>query len=83
MSFTSHTGKDATALSGVGVLAPHAQAMYIGTAGDLAVKTARGDGTTVTFAGLVSGTILPVAIKEVVSFTGTVTTLIALYPEAE
>jgi len=73
MSFTSHTGKDAAALSAVGVLAPHAQAMYIGT----------GDGTTVTFAGLVSGTILPVAIKEVVSFTGTVTTLIALYSEAE
>jgi hypothetical protein len=57
--------------------------MYIGSAGDLAVKTARGDGTTVTFSGLVSGTILPVAIKEVVSFTGTVTTLVALYPEAE
>ena len=49
MSFTSHTGKDAAALSAVGVLSPHAQAMYIGSAGDLAVKTARGDGTTVTF----------------------------------
>jgi len=83
MSFTSHTGKDAENLTGDGVLTPHAKAMYIGSAGDLVVKMARGDGTNVTFSGLVSGTTLPFAIREVVSFTGTVTTLVACYPEAK
>lgn len=47
--------------------------LYVGGAGDVAVDTA--DGTTVTFSGVVAGTVLPIRVTRVWA-TGTTATLI-------
>ena len=54
-----------------------ARALYIGGAGNVNVDVA--DGTTVVFAGLSAGTILPVRVKRVRSTSTTATNIVALY----
>lgn len=51
-----------------------AAALYVGGAGNVAVTTE--DGTTLTFAGVQSGSILPVKVSRVLA-TGTTATAIA------
>ncbi|MEY2875998.1 MAG: hypothetical protein RLZZ373_3369 [Pseudomonadota bacterium] len=50
--------------------------LYIGTAGDLAVRM--GDGTDVTFANVPAGTIMPVRVKRVRAAT-TADDIVALW----
>lgn len=50
------------------VMGTKARALYIGTGGNITVVT--NDGTSTTFHNVVSGTILPVSVKQV-SSTGT------------
>lgn len=54
-----------------------ARALYIGGAGDLAIKCQAGD-TTVTFSAVPAGTIIPVAAYNVMAAT-TATSIVALY----
>ena len=54
-----------------------ARALYIGGAGNVNVDVA--DGTTVVFAGLAAGTILPVRVKRVRATSTTATNIVALY----
>lgn len=54
-----------------------ARALYIGGAGSVNVDVA--DGTTVVFAGLAAGTILPVRVKRVRATSTTATNIVALY----
>ena len=51
-----------------------AQAVYVGGAGNIAVKTE--DGTTLTFSGAQAGTILPVKTSQVLATGTTATNLI-------
>jgi hypothetical protein len=52
------------------------RALYIGGAGSVVVDTA--NSTSITFAGLTAGTILPINVKRVRT-GGTATNLVALY----
>lgn len=54
-----------------------ATAVYIGGAGNMKVITSLGQ--TVTFVGLVAGTILPVRVSRVFSTDTTATSLVGLY----
>ena len=54
-----------------------ARALYIGGAGN--VVAVRHDGTTVTFAGVQAGTVLPIAVRRVNSTSTTATSIVALY----
>lgn len=58
------------------ILSPHARALYVGGAGDVAVETP--DGTTATFTAVPTGTILPVQAKKVLSTGTTATAIVAL-----
>jgi hypothetical protein len=51
--------------------------LYIGGAGDVKVDMALGN--TVTFVGLLAGSILPVQVKRVYSTDTTATSIVALY----
>lgn len=53
------------------------RAVYIGGDGNLRVDMASGD--TVTFSGLVAGSVLPVQVKKVYSTSTTATNILALY----
>ncbi len=53
------------------------RAIWCGVAGDIAVITF--DGTTVTFVGVLAGSVLPVACTRVLSTGTTATSLLALY----
>ncbi len=56
----------------------NARALYIGGAGDVAIKCQEGD-TAVTFSGVAAGTILPVAAAIVMSTNTSATLIVALY----
>lgn len=53
------------------------QGLWVGGAGDVVVVTAKG--TTVTIEGVAAGTLLPIAVKKVVSSGTTATKLRACY----
>ena len=53
------------------------KSLYIGGTGNVNVDTA--NGTTVVFAGLPAGSILPVRVKRVRSTSTTATSIVALY----
>jgi hypothetical protein len=53
--------------------------LFVGGAGNVAVTTAKG--TTLTFTGVVAGTILPVMVAKVLSTGTTATNIAALYHE--
>lgn len=55
-----------------------ARALYIGGAGDVVVDMV-GSGSTITFAGLAAGTILPVRAARVRSTSTTATNIVALW----
>ena len=58
-------------------LARTPRAVYVGGAGNLNVDMS--DGTTILFANLTAGTILPVRVKRVRATSTTATSLVALY----
>lgn len=55
----------------------NAKALYIGGAGNVAVQTTGGD--TVTFVGMLAGTILPVECRKLMSTNTTATNIVGLY----
>jgi len=65
------TGNDSTDLT----IFP--RAIYVGGAGNVKVITLGGD--TVTFSGMLAGTVLPVRVKRVFSTDTTATNLLGLY----
>lgn len=58
-------------------LTADARSLYIGGAGNASVVTANGD--TVTFVGLLAGSILPVRIRRVNATDTTATNIVAIY----
>lgn len=58
------------------VFPAHADAIYVGGAGDVAVRTVRG--TTLTFSGMQAGSVLPVRCDMVMSTNTTATNLVGL-----
>jgi hypothetical protein len=58
-------------------LAIGATAIYVGVGGDIKVTTSLGQ--TVTFVGVVTGSVLPVRVKRVFDTDTTATTMIGLY----
>lgn len=54
------------------------RALYIGGAGDVAVKF-YGNDTAVTFAGVAAGTVLPIRPVRVMSTNTTATNIVAIY----
>lgn len=65
------TPHDSTNLSDV------CRALYIGTAGNMAVVTA--DGATVLFSNVPAGSIIPIAVSRVNSTNTTASAIVALY----
>lgn len=65
------TGNDSTDLT------VYPRAIYVGGAGNVKVITLGGD--TVTFSGVLAGTVLPVRVKRVFSTDTTATNLIGIY----
>lgn len=59
-------------------ISPVPRALYIGGAGDVALRAA-GDGADVTFVGLTAGSILPVRAQYVRATGTTATNIVALY----
>lgn len=59
-------------------LATHTRGIWVGGAGDIVLTLAR-DGASVTFAGAVAGTVIPVRAKRVHSTDTTATNLVGLY----
>lgn len=55
-----------------------ARGLYIGVAGNVAVKLRGNTGTTITFIGLLQGVIYPIAAQRVMSTDTTATNIIAL-----
>lgn len=70
VDFAAVTPSDSTVLSGV-------RALYIGVAGNLAVR-AVGSSTTVTFTAVPAGMLLPIAVDRVMAAT-TATNIVVLY----
>lgn len=68
---TAVTPSDSTDLSG-------ARAVYVGTAGDLAVR-AKGDDSAVTLPNVPAGAIIPVQIDRVMSTGTTASDIVALF----
>jgi hypothetical protein len=66
------TKSDATTYS------PPFRALWVGGAGDVAVKTKVG-GSAVTFVGVAAGTILPVNAYQVMSTNTTATSIVGIY----
>lgn len=66
------TASDSTHLGNV-------RSLFIGGDGNVAVTTAKG--TTLTFTGVVAGSILPVMVTKVLSTGTTATNIVALYHE--
>ena len=64
------TPSDATVLS-------NTRALYIGTAGNLAVTM--NDGVSATFSNVIGGTILPVQVTKVLSTGTTASNIVAMY----
>lgn len=59
------------------VLDPTTRALWIGTTGDLAVRTIGGD--TITLANVQNGTLLPLAVDQVLSTGTTASDIVALW----
>lgn len=77
MALTFNTAENAFAITPSDVTDISATSLYIGGAGNLAVLTAGAD--TVTFNGVLAGTILPVEVTRVLSTGTTATNIIGLY----
>lgn len=84
MAMKDASGYDAPASNAFAVtpadgsdLAHAARALFVGGAGDIKVDTLGGD--TVTFTGVVAGSILPVRILKVYSTGTTATNIVAVY----
>jgi hypothetical protein len=73
--FVAVTASDSTLLSYNGVVS-RTKALYIGGAGDLAVKNDLD--TTVTFQNIPAGTLMPIAVSQVLAAT-TCTSVIACF----
>jgi hypothetical protein len=63
---------------------PTTRALYVGAAGNVVVKMADVDdpteaGNTVTFSGVLAGTVLPIQVRCVNSTSTTATDIVALY----
>ena len=58
-------------------LTKSSRALYVGVAGDIKITTVQGD--TVTFVGVLSGTILPIRVQRVFATGTTATSIISLY----
>ena len=73
-SIVAVTKSDSTDLTG-------ARGIYVGGAGDVAVKTVNGDSATtaVTISTVAAGTILPIRITRVMSTNTTATAILAFY----
>lgn len=65
---------DAFAVTPSDATTQRANAIYVGAAGNVAVKTE--DGTTVTFVGAQAGTILPVRTMQVLATNTTASSLV-------
>lgn len=59
------------------ILSPNCRALYVGGAGDVAVRML--DGSTPTFSGVLAGTILPIQVDKVLSAGTTATLMLGLY----
>jgi len=58
----------------------HTRGLYIGVAGDVSVEMIGEEGTTtVTFVGLLAGSILPVRVSRVNSTSTTATSIVAIW----
>ena len=85
-TFSNHeSGLDSPAKNAVAVtpndstdLTTAARALYIGGAGDVVVDMV-GTGSTITFAGVPAGTILPIRAARVRSTSTTATSIVALW----
>jgi hypothetical protein len=62
--------------SNTNLLPVYARGIYVGGSGNIALTTPNGD--TVTFIGVLAGTILPVCVSQVFATNTTATNLIAL-----
>lgn len=59
------------------VFAVATRAIYVGVAGNIAVRTANGDSVTLT--GVPAGSILPISVDKVMATNTTATTMLALW----
>lgn len=59
------------------VFAQETRGIYVGTTGDLAVAMA--DGSSVVFKAVPAGTLLPIAVKQVLDTGTTASTVLALF----
>lgn len=69
-------GGDAVAITPSDATAVIFHAVYVGGAGNVAVRTSRG--TTVTFVGVPAGTILPIKCDRVMATNTTATSLVGM-----
>jgi hypothetical protein len=59
------------------VLSPVLRALYVGGAGNVAVRML--DGSTQTFVGVAAGTVLPIQIDKVMATNTTASSMVGLY----
>jgi len=71
------TGEEVTPNDGAD-LTILARALYIGGAGDVAVRLRGNTGVTITLVGLLAGVIYPIAAQRVMSTATTATNIVAL-----
>ncbi len=71
------TGEEVTPSDGAD-LAILARGLYIGVAGDVAVRLRGNTGVTITFIGLLQGVIYPIAAQRVMSTGTTASSIVAL-----
>lgn len=76
---TGPAGTFKAVVPGDNLITPTPRALYVGTTGDVHVKSANDvDGATVVFVGVVAGTILPIRPGKVLGAT-TADDIVALY----
>lgn len=78
MSFIENTASDGFSItpSDSDLFAENAMAIYVGGAGAIALVTT--NGTSLTFSGVLAGSVLPVKAKQVLSTGTTATNLVGL-----
>lgn len=60
------------------IYAPPALYVYVGTAGDLEIDPASGDGTPCVLHNVPSGTLLPVSVRQILSANTTASDIVVL-----